>query len=327
MNESRYAGRVGVFVAVGMVLTALLILNFSQGITLFKSTYKLHIVMPSSAGLKPAADVTMAGVPIGKVIAPELRPDGRSVNINVTILGKYKIRKDAVWSVKSLGFLGDQYVEITPILTSVAPYLKDGDTVEGVAPFDMLDAIQSTAGLLDQARKTVKDLDQAITNINRTVLSDQTLIDFSVAISNFASVTGIAIKTVQGADDLVQSNTPAITAMVTNLEAVSEKFNIMADQLDQIIVTNRGDINDAVKNLRDTTASFKQLAAGLQAGDGLAGSLLKDETMKAQAAALISNANSVAEQFADFGSNLNKNGIWRSLWKPKSPEKKSSTTH
>jgi phospholipid/cholesterol/gamma-HCH transport system substrate-binding protein len=333
MNESRYAGRVGVFVAVGLALTALLILNFSQGITLFEHTYKLHVVLPNSAGLKPASDVMMAGVPVGKVISPELRPDGRSVNINVSILGKYKIRKDAVFTVKSLGFLGDQYVEVTPThlgenyTNTEAAFLKEGDTVEGVAPFDMLDAIQSTAGLLDQARKTVKDLDQAITNINRTVLSDQTLIDFSVAISNFASVTGIAIKTVQGADDLVASNTPSITAMVTNLELVSEKFNIMADQLDQIIVTNRGDINDAVKNLRDTTASFKQLAAGLEAGNGLAGSLLKDESMKAQAAAFVSNANSVAVQFADFGSNLNKNGIWRSLWKPKPPEKKTASAH
>ncbi|HEY3856061.1 MAG TPA: MlaD family protein [Verrucomicrobiae bacterium] len=326
MNQSRYAAQVGVFVVIGLALIALLILNFSQGITLFQQTYELHIIMPTSAGLKPAADVMMAGVPIGKVIRPELRPDGRSVTINSTILGRYKIRTNAVFSVKSLGFLGDQYVEVTPAI-SEAPYLKDGDTVEGVAPFDMLQALQSTAGLLDQARKTVKDLDQAITNINRTILSDQTLYDFSLAISNFASVTGIAIKTVQGADDLVASNTPAITAMVTNLEAVSEKFNIMADQLDQIVVTNRGDINDAVKNLRDTTASFKQLAAGLEAGNGLAGSLLKDETMKAQAASLLSNANSVAVQFADFGSNLNKNGIWRSLWKPKPEEKKSSTTH
>jgi ABC-type transporter Mla subunit MlaD len=275
----------------------------------------------------------MAGVPVGKVIRPELQPDGRSVSINVTILGKYKIRRDAVFHVDSLGFLGDEYVEVTPSrvgengTNSEAPFLKDGDTVEAEAPFNMLAAIQSTAGLLDQARKTVKDLDQAITNINRTVLSDQTLIDFSMAISNFASVTEIAIKTVQGADDLVAANTPAVHAMVTNFEAVSEKFNVMADQLDQIIVTNRGDINDAVKNLRDTTASFKQLAAGLQAGDGLAGSLLKDETMKAQATALLSNANFVASQFADFGSNLNKNGIWRSLWKPKKPEKKSDPPH
>ena len=138
-------------------------------------------------------------------------------------------------------------------------------------------------------------------------------------------VTEIAIKTVQGADDLVQSNSPAVAVMVTNLEAVSEKFNVMADKVELIITTNSEDVNEAVKNLRDTTASFKQLASGLQAGNGLAGSLLKDEELKAQAAALLSNANVVAAEFSAFGSNLNQKGVWSMLWKPKHTER--STAH
>jgi phospholipid/cholesterol/gamma-HCH transport system substrate-binding protein len=333
MNQTRYAATVGIFVAVGLALTALLVLNFSQGLTLFNQTYKLHVIMPTTAGLKPAADVMMSGVPIGKVVSPELVPGGRAVNITVTILSKYKINKDAVFKIDSLGFLGDQYIEVTPALlppgvtNSEAGILQNGDTVQGEAPFNMLAAVRSTADLLDQARKTIKDLDQAITNVNRTVLSDQTLASFSVAISNFASVTEIAIKTVQGADNLVTSNSMAVSAIVTNLEAVSQKFNAMADQVEQIITTNRGDVNEAVKNLRDTTASFKHLASGLEAGNGLAGSLLKDETMKAQAAALISNANAVAAEFSAFGSNLNQRGIWRMLWKPKNAERSAEPAH
>jgi phospholipid/cholesterol/gamma-HCH transport system substrate-binding protein len=331
MNESRYAGKVGVFVAVGLALIALLVLNFTKGLTLFNPTYQLHVIMPTSAGLKPAADVMMAGVPIGKVVSPELIEDGRSVNITVSILAKYKIRKSAVFHIDSLGFLGDQYIEVSPVplatgaTNTQADILQNGDTIQGEAPFNMFAAVRSTSDLLDQARKTIKDLDQAITNVNRTVLSDQTLKDFAMAISNFASVTEIAIKTVQGADDLVQSNSPAVAVMVTNLEAVSEKFNVMADKVELIITTNSEDVNEAVKNLRDTTASFKQLASGLQAGNGLAGSLLKDEELKAQAAALLSNANVVAAEFSAFGSNLNQRGVWSMLWKPKHTER--STAH
>ena len=40
-------GRLGLFVFVGLALAALLILNFSKGITLFNSTYKLHVIMPT----------------------------------------------------------------------------------------------------------------------------------------------------------------------------------------------------------------------------------------------------------------------------------------
>ncbi|HUD49100.1 MAG TPA: MlaD family protein [Candidatus Baltobacteraceae bacterium] len=333
MNQSNYAARVGFFVAVGLALIALLVLNFSQGLTLFNPTYTLHLMMPSGAGLKPAADVMMAGVPVGKVVSPALNPDGRSVNITLTILQKYKIPKDATFHIDSLGFLGDQYIEVSPVplmpgaTNSETGYLHNGETVQGEASFNLLAAERSTADLLEQVRKTIKDVDQAITNVNRTVLSDQTLKEFATAISNFASVTQIAIKTVQGADDLVQTNSPAVAATVTNLEAVSEKFSLMADQVELIITTNTGSVNDAVKNLRDTTASFKQLAAGLQAGKGLAGGLLNDEEMKSEATALVSNANVVAAEFSDFGSNLNKEGIWRMLWKPKHTERSPDPVH
>lgn len=333
MTEPRYAGRVGVFVAIGLVLIALLVLNFSQGLTLFTTTYEVRLVMPDSAGLKPAADVMMAGVPIGKVVRLDLGEDGRYVVIPIRILSKYKIRKNAVFHIDSLGFLGDQYVEVSPVALAggakpaEADILKDGDTIHGEAPFNMFEAVRSTSDLLTQARKMIKDLDQAVTNINRTVLSDETLKSFSLAISNFASVTEVAVTTVQGANDLVRSNTPAVGAVVTNLLAVSEKFNVMADQIELIISTNSGDVNDAVKNLRDTTATFKQLASDLQAGNGLAGGLLKDESMKAQAVMLLSNAVAVTSEFADFGSNLNQRGIWSMLWKPKHKEGSEAPRH
>ena len=333
MNDSRIEWKVGLFVAVGLALAALLVLNFSKGITLFTSTYNLRIVMPTIAGLKPAADVMMAGVPIGKVSSSDLGPDGRSVTITVSILSKYKIRKDAIFHIDALGFLGDQYIEVSPApLTAAATnnpaaILQDGDTIVGEAPFNMQEAVRSTSGLLDQARKTIKDLDQSVTNVNRTILSEQDLNRLVVAVSNFEGVTEIALKMAHDAEDLINSNSPPVTAAVTNLLAFSHKLNNMADELDQLITTNRQDVNDAVKNLRDTSASFKQVASDLQAGKGLAGGLLKDDAMKAETASLLSNANVITVQFGAFASNLNHRGIWSMLWKPKHPEQSADPAH
>src|ERR1035441_8898060 len=113
MNDSRFGLKVGLFVSVGIVLLALLILNFSKGSTLGQSTYKLRVILPNAAGLKPTADVMMAGVPIGKVSSIDLADNGKSVEITVIILAKYKIRKDAKFHIDALGFLGDQYVEVS----------------------------------------------------------------------------------------------------------------------------------------------------------------------------------------------------------------------
>jgi phospholipid/cholesterol/gamma-HCH transport system substrate-binding protein len=322
MNERRVELKVGAFVVAGLALLALLVLSFSRGNTLFNSTYRLRILLPSAAGLKPSADVMMSGVPIGRASGLELLPDGRSVAVNVSVLSKYKVRTNAVFHIDALGFLGDQYVEVTPSLDTNAGYLQDGDTVEGESPFNMQEAVRSVSGLLEQAKKTVTDIDRAITNANHTVLSTRTLTSFGLTISNLETMTEGAARVVQGAEDLVHSNTASVNAAVANLRTFSEKLNSTADDLDRLVATNRAALDQTVQNLRDFSASAKQVAADLQAGKGLAGGLLKDDEMKAHLAALVSNANTMAATFATFGSNLNQKGIWSMLWKPKNPERR-----
>jgi len=278
-------------------------------------------LLPSAAGLKPTADVMMSGVPIGKAADLQLMPDGRSVAVDLVILAKYKIRTNAVIAIDALGFLGDQYLAVTPSTNMEAGYFRDGAVVQGETPFNMQAAVRSVAGLLDQAKKTVTDLDFAINNINHTVLSENSLSNLSLTLNNLESMTTLARQMAQGADDLIVSNTPAVDAAVTNLLRFSEKLNVVADDLDRLVLTNRPGVEATIQNLRDTSASFKHVAADLEAGNGLAGGLLHDESMKAETASLISNANAVAASFATFGSNLNQRGIWRMLWKPKQTEK------
>ena len=321
MNESRIVLKVGFFVAAGLALLAVLVLSFSRGSTLFDRTYHLRVLLPSAAGLKPTADVMMSGVPIGKAADLQLMPDGRSVAVDLVILAKYKIRTNAVIAIDALGFLGDQYLAVTPSTNMEAGYFRDGAVVQGETPFNMQAAVRSVAGLLDQAKKTVTDLDFAINNINHTVLSENSLSNLSLTLNNLESMTTLARQMAQGADDLIVSNTPAVDAAVTNLLRFSEKLNVVADDLDRLVLTNRPGVEATIQNLRDTSASFKHVAADLEAGNGLAGGLLHDESMKAETASLISNANAVAASFATFGSNLNQRGIWRMLWKPKQTEK------
>src|SRR5271157_1057078 len=213
MNDSRFEFKVGLFVFVGVALIALLILNFSKGITLFNPTYKLRVILPNAAGLKPTADVMMAGVPIGKVSSTDLADNGKSVYITVSILARYKIRKDAQFHIDALGFLGDQYVEVSaPTDTGLAPtnetaYFQNGDSVSGEATFNMVEAVRSISGVVDQARKTMKDLDQAITNVNASALSTNTLAHFVLAVSNLEVVSDRAVDAAGRTEDLLKANT------------------------------------------------------------------------------------------------------------------------
>jgi phospholipid/cholesterol/gamma-HCH transport system substrate-binding protein len=330
MNDSRFQWKVGLFVVSGLAVAAVLILNFSKGITWGKDTYKVHVLMPTVAGLKPAADVMMAGVPIGKVMNTTLSLDGRQVDITVQILAKYHILTNAVFHIDSLGFLGDQYVEVTPAEEGPKPgqegaLIKGGDTIVGEPPFNMQAAVRSVSGLLETARKAMKDVDQAITNVNRTILAEDTLAKFSGAMSNFEAVTSSASTSAAEVRAMLASDGPPLNAAITNFVNFSEKLNAVTAQLGQTISTNSGDVTVAVKNFRDASEALKQIADGLQAGQGVAGSLLKDEKMKAELQSLITNANAMTEEFSLFGLHLNQRGLFRMLLKPKPAETNSPT--
>lgn len=74
---------------------------------------------------------------------------------------------------------------------------------------------------------------------------------------------------------------------------------------------------EAVKHINAVSANLQQLTDDLKAGQGLAGDLLKNEKMKTDFATLLARISEMAERSARFGQNLNENGIWRALWKPK----------
>ncbi|HMD55589.1 MAG TPA: MlaD family protein [Phycisphaerae bacterium] len=326
MNDSRFGFKVGLFIFVGVALLALLILSFSSGVTLGRATYKLQVIMPNAAGLKPAADVLLSGVPIGKVIDMTLADDNQSVNITVSILKTRKIQKNAVFEIDSVGFLGDQYVKVTmPMENGLAQangmqYYAPGDTVQGKRTPGLQEQIESVSGLLDQAKATLKDADEAITNVNHTVLSPETLGKVGLAVSNLQVISVTAVAMIEQAKGLLDTNVGPVNSAVSNFLALSASLTNTAAEFDQIIVTNRDDVRQMIANLKNTSDDFKKLAADLQAGKGVAGGLLKDEKMKAQMASLISNANTITAEFSTFGSNLNQNGIWGVLWKPRHTE-------
>jgi hypothetical protein len=74
-----------------------------------------------------------------------------------------------------------------------------------------------------------------------------------------------------------------------------------------ILATNSVNINQATKDIAETTATFKQLAADLQAGKGLAGTVLQNPE-------LATNVQTIAANLAITSSNLNRIGLWGILW-------------
>ncbi len=315
MSKSRLEWKVGLFVLIGLVLIAALLLQFSKGMTFFQSTYDIYLSSPNVGGLKSKAGVLMSGVQVGTVSDIQLAPDGRTVTITLRIFSQYVIRKDARFVIEQSGFLGDQYIGVVPTENKGEPF-RNGGTAQAEAPFNLQEFTRSAAGFIARVDDTIKKLNDSLADVSRILLNPETLTNLSVTAANMRQVSERAVTTVDEINATLATNTPSLSESATNLVLFSRQLNEFAAQMKELVATNTEDINRTVKNVELSSESLKALASDLQAGKGLAGDLLKNPE-------LASRVSEIADNLSVTTSNLNQLGLWRILW-PRKPPKTNS---
>ncbi|HEX3987979.1 MAG TPA: hypothetical protein VHZ30_01030, partial [Verrucomicrobiae bacterium] len=154
---------------------------------------------------------------------------------------------------------------------------------------------------------TAKKLDASVSDLQRVVLNDRTLTNFSVAVDNLRTITEQAMGTISDINALIATNGPQAGLAVDNMLAFSQDLTNLAHSADGIVATNGADISAAVKNIESSTEILKKLMGDLQAGKGLAGTMLQNEQ-------LATNVQIIANNLSITTSNLNRHGLWGILW-------------
>ena len=322
MERKSPAIQVGLFVLVGLVLIAGLLIHFSKGASLWRSGRTILVSAGNVGGLAVGAPVNMSGVRIGSVQEISLSNDGRRVSIRCRIERPVTIYGDARFEIEQSGFLGDQFVAIVPT-KNAAPPLQDGAEVTAVDPFNLQEAARSAVGLMTR-------LDQAVERVDRMILSASTLKDVTNTLANLRRTSERLDRTLIEVETLVASEKPVVSATVSNLQAFSATLTPLAGQVgalvsradsllvraDALVATNEPTLREALGGFRDASVAARELAQDLQAGRGAVGALLKDPRLQAELGSTLGHLNTVS-------SNIARNGLF---WKPRRVEPLTNTT-
>ncbi|HEY1490556.1 MAG TPA: MlaD family protein [Verrucomicrobiae bacterium] len=312
MDKSRLEVKVGLFVLIGLVLLAVVLIQFSKGTSLFRGTYRLQLHAVNVGGLKQRAGVLLAGVEVGSVSQIKLADNGKSVTILLSIYKEFPIYHDARFVIEQAGFLGDQYVSVIPTTNSL-PVLTNNEEVYCQEPFNLQEVARSTAGFVKRIDETAKKLDDAVSDLRRVVLNDETLTNFAAAINNTRTFSEQALGTVNDINTIIATNSTQIGFAISNTVQFSEDLNRLAVSANSLLATNGAEIGVAVQNVKASTEELKQLMDGLQSGRGLAGTLLQNPQ-------LATNVQVIAENLTITTSNFNRLGLWGILWSHKLPD-------
>jgi phospholipid/cholesterol/gamma-HCH transport system substrate-binding protein len=309
MDKRRLEIKVGLFVFIALVILGVVLLQFSKGTSWFRPNYNLYLTARNVGGLKVRATVLMAGVQVGTVSDIRLNPSGTNVTITLRIYRAYVVRKDARFLIEQSGFLGDQFVAVMPTLNE-GPVFEPEEHAQAEPPFNMQEVARSAQGFIVRIDETARKLNDAIVDVRRLLLNEQTLTNLSVAADNMRLASDRALLAVDGVNTLIATNSPSIAVAVSNVVFFSRQINDFGDAFGSALATNSAEFTVAVKNVQSSTVVLKSLLDDVQSGKGLAGNVLRNDE-------LAMNFQRIAGNLAITTSNLNRLGLWGILWSRK----------
>lgn len=291
--------KLGVFFALS-ALAAVLLIELSGGVDVFKKGYALHADFKTVQGLKAGDPVKMAGVRIGRVTTFDFIEDG--VRVSMKIDEAQKVRTDSIASVQSAGLVGENFVSLT---LGAAPNTFNADDVIETKEQPDFNAIMAK---LDNVAGGIENLTKSFSGDSiQNVLGPMTdflnqnnpkiteiLSDMQVISSNMREGKGTMGKFL--ADDSLYNEG---TSTMTNLNAaLTDARGLFADAKGSLEkVTGTFDEAQAIfGDLKKTLASAQSTMDQVNAGQGTLGKLLKDDTLYAETTSAMTTLREIFEK-------------------------------
>ncbi len=282
MEYSRTEVRTGLMIVVAALLTAILIFVVGDFRNLFTERIHLTIVFDRSHGIKRFAEVRYAGVKVGEVADigfADASP--HRVVLKVRVRRDANIQEGSEARIKTLGFLGERYVDIEPPEVE-GPPVGNGARITGRSSAQLEDLGIILTDLGDEIGQARARLDEIIgdeqfrEDIKETVrraseLTDELkgmLSENRPAIRDALSSTRSATSEV---DELLRKHRDDLSSTFEHLASIADKLDGMANDLDALAEKSRGlvernqeSIDRTVDDLRVTASNIRELSSDLK---------------------------------------------------------------
>ncbi len=276
---------VGIFVVVGIFLLALLTMRVEKFQIGKKKGYLVNVLFDSAAGLDRNAEVRVAGVHIGTVERVTLEKGKARVTFRVP--DHIVLYKDSKAFLKSEGFLGEKYVEISPGSPLFPKVEPNGEIEQGETPVDL----EQMLGKMGAIREDIQEIAKPISDILKSI--DPKKVEGLV--DNLNRFSGELKGIGKDAKETIQKAKDAFA----RVEEIGEKVKRGEGTLGKLI-TDEGVYQEAKKtvdtareaaeSVRQAVDTLKDLSEKIERGEGTLGKLVKDESLYQDLAQTVQSA-------------------------------------
>lgn len=291
--------KVGIFIILGLIILAMLIISFGFKSSELSKTYPLTVQFNYTSGVVVGAPVRYAGVDSGIVKGIELDQIHNHVLLNLLIHEQVKIRQDCRVIINSLGIIGEKYVEFIP-QSITAEYIKPGEILIGEDPMALGD-------MMEQGLKFVENLE---TKVN-LIFSDQLIEDIHSILNQIKQLSGpetkkkidqILINIEQLVDPKLKDE---LIQTIDQVKGLLSEGHLWVENLNQLTEAELKDLVQVAKSFFQrfdkVTQQLSVTMQSIEKQEGTIGKLIYDESLHENIELFIKNFDALVVQLRTKG--------------------------
>lgn len=286
--DIRTRSRVGVIVFASLLLLVVMIVivGGKTGFFLARSSY--FALFPNSQGLMGGNQVRLAGVTVGAVQEVEVpKQPGQDLTVRFDIERRYRhlVRTDSRVEIKTIGLLGDKYLEITPG-SPEKPLLEPGSEMAAIRGSELDKILAGSGDLVDNVTAVAKSLKTILGRVEK----------------GEGFVGELTSATPQG-KELSKSLRQTIASTNALLEDARQGKGLVGRLVSDGALADRvtADLESATASLRKILGAVEN---GAGRGEGLVPALLGDPEGKQKFFAMVESLRAAADGLAGFSKEL-----------------------
>jgi phospholipid/cholesterol/gamma-HCH transport system substrate-binding protein len=273
--------KVGLLTLAALASVVVMSLKITSNQAGFGDYVEYKTTLEDASGIFPKTSIKVAGINAGRI--KDIKLQGREALITFEMLEDVKLTEDSKLIVKSVGFLGDKYLDINL-----------GDQSKERLPEGAF--IESEGG--EGFEQVLKEVKEIATSVKESLRDENGKNVLKEIIANLNEISGSVKR-------MTTTNEDKINQIVEDIKAVTEQLAYETDRFQKdSLMADLSKIGPILDKADSAVSDLKVIVADLKDGKGTVGKLLRDDAVVDQVSQTLSSVNRLVNRINNIEADI-----------------------